>query len=104
MFSPSPFFCKPAHPYPLFSVFSEPSARVIVTFPVLSSAILNAAVSLIDETSIFTPASVIFAETPSATSIRSVVGVFGSVFFIVIGVPVLIVSTPPAPSASLVYS
>ena len=102
--SSPPFFCKPAQLSPLFNMFTESSARVMVTFPWLLSAIFNAAVSLIYETSIFTPASVIFAETPSATSIRSVVGVFGSVFFIVIGVPVLIVSTPPAPSASLVYS
>ena len=102
--SSPPFFCKPAQLDPLFNLFTEPSARVMVTFPQLSSAILNAALFSNAETSIFTPASVIFAETPSATSIRSVVGVFGSVFFIVIGVPVLIVSTPPAPSASLVYS
>ena len=96
MFSPSPFFCKPAHPYPLFSVFSEPSARVIVTFPVLSSAILNAAVSLIDETSIFTPASVIFASTHSATSILLDVAVDGSVFAIVKAMSDLMVSTPSA--------
>ena len=96
MFSPSPFFCKPAHPYPLFSVFSEPSARVIVTFPVLSSAILNAAVSLIDETSIFTPASVISAKTSFSTSILLDVAVDGSVFAIVTAVPDLMVSTPSA--------
>ena len=35
-----PFFCKPAQYAPLFSVFSP--ARSIVTFPVLSSAIMNA--------------------------------------------------------------
>ena len=65
----------------------------MVTCPWLSSAILNAAVFSDAETSIFTPASVIFADTPSATSIRSVVAVDGSVFLIVIGVPDLIVST-----------
>ena len=91
-----PFFCKPAQSDPLFNVFIELSARVMVKSPQLSSAILNAAVSPISETLIFTPASVIFAETFSATSIRSVVAVDGSAFFIVIGLADLIVSTPPA--------
>ena len=68
----------------------------MVTFPVLSSAILNAAVPLLDETSIFTPARVISAATSLATSIRSDVGVFGFVFFIVTGVSDMMVSTPSA--------
>ena len=90
----APFFCKPAQLKPLFSVFTESSARVMVTCPWLSSAILNAAVFSDAETSIFTPASVMFALTPPATSILSVVmAVFGSTFAIVTGVVDLIVST-----------
>ena len=74
-------------------MFTESSARVMVTFPPLSSAILNAAVSPKYGTSIFTPARVMFAETSNSTSIRSVVAVFGSVFFIVSGVSDMMVST-----------
>ena len=93
MLSP-PFFCKPAQLFPLFNVFTELSARVMVTSPELLSAILNAAVPSKDETSIFTPSRVMFALTTSATSIRSVVmAVFGSTFAIVTGVVDLIVST-----------
>ena len=65
------------------SIFVVPSARVTVTFPVLLSAILNAAFSSDAQTSIFTPARIIFAETPFSTSILCVVGVKGSIFAIV---------------------
>ena len=91
-----PFFCRPAQFLPLISLFTEPLARVIVTVPVLPSAILNAHASLVPETSMFIPARVIFAEMPLATSILSVVAAFGSVFFIISGVvPPLMVRTLP---------
>ena len=93
MFSPPPFFCKPAQLFPLFNVFIESSARVMVTLPKLSLVILNAAVLSDAETSIFTPARVISALTSLATSIRSVVDVDGFVFFIVSGVSDMMVST-----------
>ena len=97
--SPSPIMrnlllCKPAQLLPLFNLFT--SARVITTKLLFTLLFLNAAILGKDETSIFTPARVIFAQLPSATSILSVVGVFGSVFFIVTGVSDMMVSTPSA--------
>ena len=68
-----PFFWRPAQCLPLFKVFVLPSARVIVTSPVLLSAILNAQAFSVFETSMFTPARVIFAETPLAITTVSVV-------------------------------
>ena len=59
---------------------------MIVTSPVLLSAILNAQAKSVAETSMFTPARVIFAETPLATTILSSVCEIPSLFAIVTAV------------------
>ena len=87
----TPFFCRPTQLLPLLSVLVVPSARVIVTFPVLLSAIRNAATY--QAVLILTPARVIFAFTPSATAIESPVA-SGLVFAIVTALSLKIVSVP----------
>ena len=83
-----PFFWRPAQFLPLFKVFVLPSARVIVTSPVLLSSILNAQAFSVPETSMFTPARVIFALTPLTTTILSSVVETPSLFAIVTAVSV----------------
>lgn len=68
-----PAFSSPARLRPLLRVLVVPSASVTVTEPALSSAISNAQLLLSLDTSILTPARVMFAETPEATAIRSFV-------------------------------
>ena len=78
------FFSSPARPAPLSKVFSVPAPRVSDTFPELLSAIWNAGApgvpvvplvvySPVWLRSIFTPARVRLALTPSSTKMESVV-------------------------------
>ena len=71
----------------------------MVRTPLVLCAMSNAALpsfsaSPVPETSILTPSRMIFAETPYATKIVSVVGVVLSMLLIVIVLPERIESTP----------
>lgn len=79
------------------SSFSLPSARVrSSSAPDGTVTALTPFVFSFTPSDMFTPANVRLAVTPLSMTMRSVVDFELSVFLIVRGVPVFIVSTPPA--------